>query len=345
MALLIGSNDLTGFSVNGSFDCLTGTRTGMLRLLCLESGTVTAIKMRDRGTFGASKFFIADDALNVLGVSAGVAGASNVDIAGVVSVAVTAGEYYYLGRRTASFGFDYYSNDTYGAVKGHTGGTYAEPSATVSPVTDLTGVRLFTIWAEGDAAPAGPTITNINGDDTVIQGSTGNNILTALATVTSLTIGGIAVTLTSVDANNSTWPMPGFVDGAAYPVFGTVTASINAGEDTQDVTLSMAAGYTARTMGTLSAAGDSISTLAAAQGLTMATGGILYNSSGLTTYDDSTISDATDGTHVLWYRAPTTNVMTQINLVVSGGVIVRKITARAMTLRALTMDSLTARAV
>lgn len=200
--------------------------------------------------------------------------------------------------------------------------------------------RVTSVTIDGEAASA--AIVNINGDDTVVQGAANNTLVTTLLTVSTLTVGGIAVTLTEVDADNHTWPMPGFVDSAAYPLPGTVSASVNAGEATLDVTLSLDPAYTARTMGTLSTAPDSIYALALAQGLTIVTDNVLYNSAGLTTYTDSTISDADDGTHIIWHRDHTTNIMTRINLLVAGGVIVnRGITVRALTMRSATLRALT----
>lgn len=191
---------------------------------------------------------------------------------------------------------------------------------------------------------SGPSITNINGDNTVVQGSADNTLVTTLLTVSTLSIGGIAVTPAEVDENNHTWDMPGFVDTEVYPEFGTVEAAVNTDEAVLNITLELDPDYTDTIMGTLSEADDCIATAAAAEGLTIVATDTLYNIAGLTIYDDSTISDADDGTHIVWHRAAATNVMTQINLIVSGGVIVTgNLTARALTARSITSRSLTVR--
>lgn len=205
------------------------------------------------------------------------------------------------------------------------------------------GGTLKSMTVEGSSTSG---IVSINGDNTVVHGSAGNTIETSLLTVSTLSIGGIAVTPTEVDANNHTWDMPGFVDTEVYPAFGVVSAAVNTDEATKDVTLSLDPDYTATPMDTLSEADDCIAIVAASEGLTIVATDTLYNTTGLTIYDDSTISDADDGTHIVWHRAAATNVMTQINLIVSGGVIVTgNLTARALTARSLTSRSLTVRSL
>lgn len=265
----------------------------------------------------------------------GVLGAQ---ITPTITMAIASNDLVKLGRKNST-----------GLMTAYVGGASVGTWTNNTHTADLLGVcfsrsgRISEFRTEG--AEAAASIVSINGDNTVVQGSADNTIVTTLLDVSTLSIGGIAVTLTEVDPDNHTWPMPGFVDSEVYPEFEAVTASANAGEATKSVTLSLDPLYTPRVMETLSEADDSIATVAAAQGLTIVPDDTLYNSAGLTTYTDSTVSDAEEGTHIVWHRAAATNVMTQINLIISNGAIVTgRLTASALTARSLTARSLTARA-
>lgn len=203
-----------------------------------------------------------------------------------------------------------------------------------------------------DGIATGPSISSINGGSGIESGSAGNTMTVSgfLAPVAALTVGGLAMTAVSNTAgDNYTFTDPGFIDGEVDPGFGSLTAvASNAGETSAgfSVTRSLDSDLTAVVLGILSEDPETIAVKAAAQGLTIAATDTLYHGTGLTIYDDGTISDADDGDHEVWHRDEATDIMTLIIVTIGAGEVISVgITMRALTGRNVTMKNLTMRSL
>lgn len=178
-----------------------------------------------------------------------------------------------------------------------------------------------------DGITTGPKIASINGGAGIESNSAGNTMTVSgfLAPVATLTVGGLAMAaVTNTSGDNYTFTDPGFIDGEVDPGFGTLSAvASNTGETSAgfNVNRTLDPSLTAVVMSTLSDDPNSIGQASQDRGLTISSGDTLYNSAGLSVYNDSTISDADDGTHNIWHRDAETNVMTLIILKIVGGVI------------------------
>src|SRR5690606_7693387 len=169
---------------------------------------------------------------------------------------------------------------------------------------------------------SGPQIVSIN-SGTIVSGSQNNNLTVSGfdGGITLLDIGGLEITPVG-SGDNYTFDDPGFIDGQIDPGFGSLAAVASSGTETSsafNVTRTLSASLTAVVMSTLSDDPNSIGQASQDRGLTISAGDTLYNSTGLTVYNDSTISDADDGTHNIWHRDADTNVMTLIILKIVGG--------------------------
>ena len=86
------------------------------------------------------------------------------------------------------------------------------------------------------------TLYDINTNNTVKIGSTGNTISTGgLGTLTSLTIGGVVATSLSAPSGDGTFTMPAFSDGVVTSLLGTVTAVAGDGTDTANRSVALQA--------------------------------------------------------------------------------------------------------
>lgn len=84
------------------------------------------------------------------------------------------------------------------------------------------------------------TIYDINGNNVVRVGSTGNTISTAgMGTLTSITLGGKAATNLNAPGGDGPFDMPGFVDGASYSLMGSVTAVATDGTNSDDLAVTL----------------------------------------------------------------------------------------------------------
>lgn len=207
-------------------------------------------------------------------------------------------------------------------------------------------------WGGSGVEASGPEISSINEGSGIESGSTGNTMTVSgfVSPVTALTVGGLTMTaVTNTSGDNYTFTDPGFIDGEVDPGFGTLSAvASNTGETSAgfNVTRTLGADLTAVVLSTLSEDPETIVVKSAAQGLTVASTDTLYHGTGLTIYDDGTISDADDGDHEVWHRDESTNFMTLIIVTIGAGVVIGVgITMRALTASALTMRSLTMRSL
>lgn len=203
-----------------------------------------------------------------------------------------------------------------------------------------------------DGVVTGPQIASINDGSGIVSGSSGNAMVVSGFTgpVTGLTVGGLAMTaVTNTSGDNYTFADPGFIDGEVDPGFGTLSAvASNTGENSAgfNVTRTLDAALTAVVLSTLSEDPETIVVKAAAQGLTVSATDTLYHGTGLTIYDDGTISDAEDGDHEVWHRDEATDVMTMIIVTIGAGAVIDVgITMRALTASAITMRNLTMRSL
>lgn len=179
---------------------------------------------------------------------------------------------------------------------------------------------------ESGGAVEDPEITIVSGDDIIFVGETNASITLSNFTqpITSIEIDGVEVSnLVEVTPNVSyTFNVPNFTDGQVYSTLGLVTlVASTAGAETAeiDVTLELPADWEEIVYSTLSEDEDSLSSVIV--GATIETGDIHYfNSTQITIYDDSTFSDAPDGTVITWLRKspthPTTpNLMIQVSVI------------------------------
>ena len=164
------------------------------------------------------------------------------------------------------------------------------------------------------------TLYDINTNNTVKIGSTGNTISTSgLGTLTSLTIGGVAATGLSAPSGDGTFTMPAFSDGVVTSLLGTVAAVAGDGTDTANRSVALQAP-------------NAWSYVTLTGTLNTSTTGILYNFSPAAVPGDqivfetgNVIVDAqgnidTDTNTSLWHIQASTGIARTVAVTVEGGV-------------------------
>ncbi|RTL03688.1 hypothetical protein EKK58_12370 [Candidatus Dependentiae bacterium] len=165
------------------------------------------------------------------------------------------------------------------------------------------------------------TLYDINTTNTLRVGQTGNTISTGgIGTLTSVTVGGKAVTNLSAPSGDGTFDMPSFSDGVAYTLLGSKTATATDGTNSanQTVTLNPPVGYEYVTLsGTLNTTNT----------------GVLYNLSPAAAVTDQIVYpigllidaqgnvEGDAGVYTLWHIDATDNVTRSytLTLATSGG--------------------------
>lgn len=197
--------------------------------------------------------------------------------------------------------------------------TPASSQTTLSSTWTANGTgRAIPLRAGYSLASPPPTLYDLNGNNVVKVGSSGNTISTAgLGTLTSLTIGGISATSLSAPGGDGTFSFPGYVDGVVTSLLGTVTAVAGDGTNTanRSVTLQPTDGWSYVTLsGTLNSSNT----------------GILYNFSPAAVAGDQIVFESgnvivdaqgnieTDTNTTLWHIQTSTGIARSVSVTVEG---------------------------
>lgn len=198
--------------------------------------------------------------------------------------------------------------------------TPGSSQTTLSSTWTANGIgRAIPLRAGYSLAVPPPTLYDLNGNNIVKVGSSGNTISTAgLGTLTSLTIGGVSATSLSAPGGDGTFSFPGYVDGVVTSLLSTVTAVAGDGTNTanRSVTLQPTDGWSYVTLsGTLNSSNT----------------GILYNFSPAAVTGDQIVFESgnvivdaqgnieTDTNTTLWHIQASTGVARSVAVTVIAG--------------------------
>lgn len=204
-----------------------------------------------------------------------------------------------------------------------------------------------------------PTITDVNGDETVAVGSSGNvaAVSNYASSPTSVTVGGKACAGVSYNAGNVTFTMPGYTDGQTYPEtdedHDLVVSNATPETDTITVRLASPADHASIPISSPvtndnTYAGAFVSTVTGdrwifpkelPEGLEDVPGNYGFNIEA-----DTKIITTSPGTRVVWKWTAADSTMTLINLTINdaGEIVSNNITARQITGTSITGSGITA---
>jgi hypothetical protein len=300
------SLDLTGVDATLTIGAISDTFNVVTSSLVIADTTPSAFTFTD-ATNQTISSVIESNVITVTGVDA----ATNVPIS------ITGGEY----AIDTGGGFGAWTSTSGNVQLGYTvkvrGTSSASYSTAVNVVLTVGGVvDTFTIATEASIIP---TISSIN-SGSVRVGSTGNTLVTAnYASVTGLTIGGVAATAIAGSGNNRTFNFPDYNIGGILPAFGTVSAVATDGTTPSNINVNFQPKST-QSYVTLTSVGSGAGFVSAYT--TCAIGDqIVFDLPATLSATTNSVSVtgaiSTDyiGTQTMWHRNGSTGVMTQLSVV------------------------------
>lgn len=226
MTLLIGTIQSTGDPsvANG----MSGTRLIIRDFIASATGSLETISYLDNTSDDNVVFVVYSAAGSFLGKTNEVAPATGV-ITGTLTapIPITNGVTYKIGAYCKDLYFHYLTDNITPSNK-YDGGTYLTPASTITTDEDY-GISQLQFWGSGTLG-ASYSIDSIT--TPLVLGTSGNSITTTnLGTLTSLTIGGKAVSNLSAPSGDGTFSIPAWTDGVEGFAIGTGIAVI-AGDGT-----------------------------------------------------------------------------------------------------------------
>lgn len=361
MAILMGSLTLGDFpTTSQGLSNFTYYKTS--GYVAIASGTATAISVAvyDWADADGAQFRVGlyDSSKNLLayGTISGTAGGF---ISGALntSVSITSGATYYVAVM-ATFGTGYpYTSGTYQSSVASASGypTLPNPLGFVADVaTGSIGLAVT-----GTTASA-QTITDINGGDPIVYGSTGNVATTTGFTLAPnvCTVDGITQTITAATTSSTTFNLAGFVDGETRSD-PTADQDVVLTRGSETATLShpvaLPTNWASSTVAS-AVTGNPRYVFYTAYGLDSTNGNkLILDTEGQTLGIDNfsiepdgriLVNPAYVGTKVFWLWIASSGEMVEVTMTVSqAGVETIGLTARGLTATGLTATGLTARGI
>lgn len=329
--------------VNDSFKVVGGAlrSVGFTRATALATSPPTTGSLKIEITVAGNSGMFSDFQSIVFSTSAGNGYILDIDssniyfrnltaFSGSNSLAGASGLTYTSGQK---FWAEFVINGTSSSINIYQGalGVTTSLLLTVSSLTYAAGMAagFSTFWGNSNLAgvvaanayPSSATIDSINSGSSILVGSSGNTVTTTgLGTLTSLTIGGTAVSSLSAPSGDGTFSIPMWADGVIGFALGAPQAVVTGdGTNTASSTTTITAptNYTAVTLTSVNTAsgylGNQVS-LSVSDVIiypTAASLGTSTNSIGV----DGVINTSYAGSQTLYKRNNTTGVVTQITLI------------------------------
>lgn len=315
MTLLIGT--IIGSGSGAIANSFTGTRLVIRDYVASASGNLETISYLDDASDDNLIFVVYSSTNDYLGKTGEVTPANGA-ITGTLTtpIPIVTGNTYKLGVYCKSGYARYLSNGT-SPAKVYDGASYSSPASTITPVDDG-GVNQMQFWGSG-------TLSSAQSIDTVttplLLGSSGNSITTTnLGTLTSLTIGGKAVSSLSAPSGDGTFSIPSWIDGVQGFLLGSgqaIVAGDGTNTATSTATINPQSGYTLVTLTSVNTAssylGNQVS-LSVGDQIIFPTAASLGATTNYIDVDGGIYTDYA-GAQTLYKRNTTTGIVTQITLI------------------------------